>query len=309
MTYTFILKNDVQQLSNMEIFHLPTKHIDDTYLGIDADHKHAFPSFPARLEKIKRENDLSVSLTRSLHFSDAPLARSTKNVPLIRPLSANNKLPRNESLVKIRRTLRESSSSEQLDYIEPISNSFSTFHTTSAATQSDGSVPILKKRFNDLKETRNWTTEEVDPFLKNLRAAIITNKPEDIQEYCALYCVHLFHKKPPPQTIERFIIEDSHFAKIRKGKKNARNTLIQIMEKERKHGNEMTENENNDDYEFANEINNATDLLNDQIIEGDDEDDNTTLSLSQFIVEKKSESGKDLKYLKRASVTSSSHQS
>ena len=64
----------------MEIYHIPNRNVDDTYLGSELDRKHVFPSFPNRMnsaiERMKHDSNI---LLRS-----APLRNSTSSEILLK---------------------------------------------------------------------------------------------------------------------------------------------------------------------------------------------------------------------------------
>eukprot|EP01038_Epipyxis_sp_PR26KG_P011046 gene11046-14831_t len=51
-------------------------------------------------------------------------------------------------------------------------------------------------------EYASWSSDVVDPFLKDLKKAIKNNRPADINAFCIQYCQALAEGKPPPDTVE-----------------------------------------------------------------------------------------------------------
>ena len=247
-------------LKTMEIYHVPTHKINDTYLGIDKNRHHLFPSFPTRLvnniEKIKHDSDALLKTSTS-----EMLLKTRSTMPLVRPLqslsprktngTSTNKFSQNGSLKRIRRV--QKTIDKEFDYIQPIATSFSNFETCNESVQANG-VTILKLEIHELKDVRAWTQSVVDPFLKDLRLAIIQNKPRELEEYVMSYLARLFQKRPPPQCVDKVYVEaptQKTIRKLSKRRVTRRDSLISLIRQKHSIVNETDdgddENNNDDD--------------------------------------------------------------
>ena len=66
-----------------------------------------------------------------------------------------------------------------------------------------------KLEFDDLTQYQKWTKETIEPFLKDLRKAILANKPEDLTSYIKSYCWAVESGDPPPECVVCEKIDDS----------------------------------------------------------------------------------------------------
>lgn len=62
--------------------------------------------------------------------------------------------------------------------------------------------PVVKQEFVDLKDFRKWGSNEVDPFVKELRKVLMTQKPSSIERYVMAYCSARLMGEPAPDTVD-----------------------------------------------------------------------------------------------------------
>lgn len=69
-----------------------------------------------------------------------------------------------------------------------------------ASVQTDvGELFCLE--LDDISEYKKWLKIAVDPFLKDLKKNILEDRPENVEGYCAAYCMALTMAAPMPVTI------------------------------------------------------------------------------------------------------------
>lgn len=60
-------------------------------------------------------------------------------------------------------------------------------------------VDLIRQDFEDLQEYQQWTKKEIDPMLRDLRKAILANRPEDLGLYLVEYGYSLCKGNDPPE--------------------------------------------------------------------------------------------------------------
>mmetsp|Transcript_28003 Transcript_28003/g.39851 ORF Transcript_28003/g.39851 Transcript_28003/m.39851 type:complete len:208 (+) Transcript_28003:28-651(+) len=68
------------------------------------------------------------------------------------------------------------------------------------ACQND--LNLRKLRLDGLSEYQKWSTDEVEPFLKELRKSIKAQRPTSIEDFCIEFCYARVAGKDPPETKE-----------------------------------------------------------------------------------------------------------
>lgn len=96
-------------------------------------------------------------------------------------------------------------------YIPPpgLVNSFAAFlppqnlnpPVTTAEMDTQTDLPLIRQHFENLTEYQKWVDEEVEPFLKGLRKAVMRAKPAVLQSYVSAYCEAIAMQREPPETI------------------------------------------------------------------------------------------------------------
>jgi hypothetical protein len=92
-------------------------------------------------------------------------------------------------------------------------------------------APILKQEFADLKEFRKWGTNVVDPFIKELRKVLMSQKPASVEQYIIAYCNAKLSNGTVPDTEEPFKeTAAAHISKKLSLRNNvtAKNSLIRV---------------------------------------------------------------------------------
>jgi hypothetical protein len=75
------------------------------------------------------------------------------------------------------------------------------FRRRDVGTQTD----LNMKRINfgkGLSGYQTWTSDTVEPFLKELRKQVKDKRPQDVPSYIIRYCQAMQKNEPPPDTIE-----------------------------------------------------------------------------------------------------------
>jgi hypothetical protein len=132
----------------MEVYHLSSSQVDDTYLGIN--YQHTQESWRIKVEdQLSNLRNLGVieTVTRKQKIERKPSVRE-------------NLLSRSQSAERIQKFRQCFSEGSIANF-----NEFSNNNTNSIAIQTEG-IPLIQKSLNDMKETREWSSSFVDPFIK-----------------------------------------------------------------------------------------------------------------------------------------------
>ena len=60
-------------------------------------------------------------------------------------------------------------------------------------------VDLIRQDFEDLQAYQNWSKKEIDPLLRDLRKAVLTNRPEDLGLYLVEYGYAMCKGIDPPE--------------------------------------------------------------------------------------------------------------
>ena len=80
--------------------------------------------------------------------------------------------------------------------VEALGKAFLPREEESMQTQVD----LIRQEFEDLQAYQTWTKKEIDPMLRDLRKAVLANRPEDVGLYLVEYGYAMCKGLDPPET-------------------------------------------------------------------------------------------------------------
>jgi hypothetical protein len=126
---------------------------------------------------------------------------------------------------------------EESDQALPLLNSFSS-HSCFLGVDNRKNVecqtepaPILKQEFVDLKDYRKWGNTMVDPFVKDLRKILMSQKPGSIEQYVIAYCNARINGEPVPDThdvVKETAVHQMSKKMSMRNNVNTKNSLIRV---------------------------------------------------------------------------------